>query len=136
MLRWAITYAAAALTYLVLDSIWLGFAIPRLYRPAYGPLLADKFKVGPIIAFYGIYVTGILVLAVHPALGANSLKIALFLGATLGLVAYATYYLTNLGTIRGWPASLTVIDLAWGTVSTSAAAVVAFWTATHFAGMK
>jgi uncharacterized membrane protein len=136
MLRWAIAYAAAALTYLVLDSIWLGFAIPRLYRPAYGSLLADKFKAAPIIVFYAIYVSGILVLAVNPALSANSLKMALYLGATLGLVAYATYYLTNLGTIRGWPTSLTVIDLAWGTVSTSAAAVVAFWTATHFDSMK
>jgi uncharacterized membrane protein len=126
MLKWAIAYAAAALTYLVLDFLWLGFAVPRLYRPAYGSLLADKFRAGPIITFYAIYVTGILVLAVHPALSANSSQTALFLGATLGLVAYATYYLTNLGTIRGWPSSLTVIDLAWGTVSTSAAAVAAF----------
>jgi len=136
MLKWAIAYAAAALTYLLLDSIWLWFAIPRLYRPAYGSLLADNFKAAPIIVFYAIYVSGILLLAVHPALQANSAPTAALLGGSLGLVAYATYYLTNLGTIRDWPSSLTVIDLAWGTFSTAAATIAAFWAATYSAGMN
>jgi uncharacterized membrane protein len=41
---------------------------------------------------------------------------ALFFGALLGLVSYATYDLTNLATLKDWPLIVTVVDLIWGTV--------------------
>lgn len=37
-------------------------------------------------------------------------------GALFGLIAYATYDLTNLATIKDWPLLVTIIDLVWGTV--------------------
>ena len=43
------------------------------------------------------------------------------------MVAYATYDLTNLSTLRDWPLAVTLVDIAWGT---GLAALVA--TASYF----
>ena len=37
-------------------------------------------------------------------------------GAVFGLVAYATYALTNHAIMRGWTPLMTGADMAWGTV--------------------
>jgi uncharacterized membrane protein len=39
---------------------------------------------------------------------------ALGYGALFGLIAYATYDLTNLATLKGFSLKVTMIDLAWG----------------------
>jgi len=117
---------------MVLEAIWLSFAMPRLYRPAFGHLMEENFKLGPAALFYFIYFAGIVVLAVQPGLIAHAIRTAALMGACLGFVAYATYYLTNLATLRGWPSSLAGIDLAWGTFATSAAATSGYLAATHW----
>jgi uncharacterized membrane protein len=38
------------------------------------------------------------------------------MGALFGFIAYATYDLSNLATLRNWPVSLALIDMAWGAV--------------------
>jgi uncharacterized membrane protein len=78
------------------------------------------------IIFYLLFVVGILVLAVLPGLDANSLKTTLLRGALLGLIAYATYDLTNLATLKDWPLTVTVVDLIWGTVLSTAVSCVGY----------
>ncbi|MBN8501866.1 MAG: DUF2177 family protein [Sphingomonadales bacterium] len=123
-------YAVTALIFGALDAIWLRFASPALYRPALGDLLADKFRVGPAIAFYVIYVAAITYFAVFPGLlsadaGNASFfagpRLAVVHGAIVGLVCYATYDLTNQATLKNWPVHVTLIDLAWGTAATALA---------------
>lgn len=122
MSRWFAGYGAAALAFLVLDGIWLSLATPRLYRPAMGDLLAPRFSLAPAAAFYLIYIGGLLALAIAPALRSGQPIQALAYGAALGLVAYGTYDLTNLATMRGFPTHLALIDLAWGTIASAGAA--------------
>jgi len=69
----------------------------------------------PAILFYLLFIVGILVLAVLPGLELGSLKTTLLRGAVFGLVAYATYDLTNLANLKYWPLIVTVVDLIWGT---------------------
>ena len=57
-----------------------------------------------------------------PALETDSWVRAMTADALLRLIAYSTYDLTNLATIRGWSAELALTDLAWGTIVTSLAA--------------
>ena len=133
MSRWAIGYAAAALAFLILDGVWLSTAAATLYRPALGRLLSQRVHPLPALAFYLIYVAGIVGLAVAPALAsANPLAPAAF-GAGLGFVAYATYNLTNLATLAGWPARIAVLDMGWGTFATAIAALVGAFAMTHLA---
>ncbi|MBA4805701.1 MAG: DUF2177 family protein [Brevundimonas sp.] len=114
-----------------LDALWLTLMGPRLYRPAIGELLAPRPDMRAAIAFYIIYVLGIVFLAVTPALREGSALRALAMGAALGFVAYATYDLTNQATLRGWPLHLTLVDVAWGTVLTAASAWGGYWLASR-----
>lgn len=122
MKTYGIAYIATGLVFLAIDSIWLSTMASRLYRPLLGDLLADGFNLAPAVAFYLIYIAGILYFAINPALGAGRWQTAALNGAVLGFVAYATYDLTNQATLRNWPTIITLADLAWGTVLTALSA--------------
>lgn len=111
---------------LVLDAIWLTVSAPRLYRPLLGDLLADDFRLAPAAAFYVLYVAGIVILAVMPAIDAGRWQTAAVNGLVLGLVAYGTYDLTNQATLRTWPVMVTVVDLIWGALLTSLTALAGY----------
>ncbi len=119
-------YVATLLAFVGIDFVWLSFAGPRLYRPILKDILIDGFEPVPAVAFYLLFALGLLMLAVRPALEANSLRLAAGNGALLGLVAYATYDLTNQATLRNWTTSLTLADLAWGTALSAVAAAIGF----------
>jgi uncharacterized membrane protein len=121
-----LTTIATALTFVALDAVWLSFAAGRLYRPRLGPLLLDQFHMLPAVIFYVIYIAGIMVFAVAPAVATGRVTSALLRGAMLGLVAYSTYDLTNQATLRGWPVSVTIADLCWGMVVTASASAAGF----------
>lgn len=123
--QFAIAYAAAAVVFLVLDAIWLTLMADRLYRPAIGHLMLERFALAPAAAFYAIYLAGVVVFAVSPALGSGRWLTALGLGALLGLMAYATYDLTNQATLKDWSWTVTIADLCWGTFVTAVAAAAA-----------
>lgn len=115
-------YAGAAAAFLALDFVWLNLAGRYLYRPYLGDLLADEPNLAVAALFYLVYVAGIVVFAVMPGLAAKSMLMTAALGALLGLVAYGTYDITNLATLRGWPVIVSVVDLAWGICVTATAA--------------
>jgi uncharacterized membrane protein len=125
--RLAALYGICAVAFLALDFAWLSMATNRVYRPRLGALLADQPKTWVAAVFYLLYVVGIIALAVLPGLREGSVVGALWRGALLGLLAYATYDLTNLSTIRDWPWQVSMIDLLWGTALNSAVAVVGFF---------
>jgi len=89
-------------------------------------MLLDGFAPAPAVAFYLLFAAGLVVLAVRPGLEAGSLRLATGNGAMLGLVAYATYDLTNQATLRNWTTALTLTDLAWGTLLSAIAATVGY----------
>lgn len=110
------------LVFVALDGVWLGVVARNMYRREIGHLLAPQVRWGAALAFYVLYVAGLLLLVVLPNRTAPIL-VSAGLGAAFGLVAYATYDLTNLATLAGWPLSVTLADLAWGAFATAAAAV-------------
>jgi uncharacterized membrane protein len=128
----AIAYVATAVIFLALDAVWLSVMAERLYRPALGRMMLDKFDYAPAAIFYPLYVLGMVVFAVAPSLESGRWTTALYLGALFGLVAYATYDLTNQATLRDWPLRVTIADLCWGTFATAVASalgsrVTAWW---------
>lgn len=119
-------YLAAGIAMALVDAVWLTQVGPRLYRPTLDPVLADVFRLGPAIAFYLVYVAGIVLLAVRPALRDGSLRQAAVNGALLGAMAYATYDLTNQATLKVWSTAISLIDIGWGSVLTALAASAGF----------
>ena len=110
----------------IIDALWLGVVANRLYKSQLGPLLLEKPNMVAAVLFYVIYVVGIVVFAVMPAIAAGDWKMALGLGALLGLVAYATYDLTNLATLKGFPIKIVIVDLIWGAVLTGTVATLTY----------
>jgi uncharacterized membrane protein len=122
MMRYIIAYVATAVVFLATDYIWLNRAM-GFYRSSLGNLLAEKPNLLAAVAFYLIYFVGIVVFAVMPAARNGGWVSALSLGGLLGLVAYATYDLTNLATFSRWPLVVTVVDLVWGIFVTALASL-------------
>lgn len=131
-MRYLLAYLGAGVTMAVLDAIWLSTMADRLYRPVIGSIMADKPDLRVAGVFYLLYVFGIVFLAVLPGLREGSLVRTVTTGAVFGLVAYATYDLTNQATLRVWSTQLTLIDLAWGTFVTTAASLGGYLLARRF----
>jgi uncharacterized membrane protein len=123
---YGIAYVATGLVFLAIDAIWLTVAAQRLYRPLMGDMLVDGFRLAPAVLFYLVYIVGIVVFAILPALASDRWTTATSFGAFLGLFAYATYDLTNQTTLKNWPVMVTVADLCWGTFLTAVAATAGF----------
>jgi uncharacterized membrane protein len=109
-------YFLTLAVFFVIDMIWLGVVAKGFYRRHLGFLMSPKVGWISAILFYLLFIVGLLVFAVRPALSAGIPLHALFYGALFGLISYATYDLTNLATIKDWPLVVTVVDLIWGTV--------------------
>lgn len=123
---------SAAVIFLILDMTWLGYVAHGFYRSQLGQLMAPAINIPVAVAFYAIYVVGVAVFVLQPALAADSWKHALYYGAFFGFVAYATYDFTNLATLRDWPVAVTVADLAWGTFATAVSSALAVAIAQRF----
>jgi len=119
-------YAVALPTFLVMDLIWLGVVARSFYQSQMGHLMRAQVNWVAAIAFYLLFVAGIVVLAVWPAVERQSFAQALALGALLGLVTYAAYDLTNLATLEGFPLTVALVDLAWGTVLCATVSAVTY----------
>ena len=133
MLPFATGWLACGLAFLALDAVWLSQMAGRFYRPIIGEMMADKPNLGAAAVFYVLYITGLMLLAVMPALERGGVGKAALMGAVLGAFAYGTYDLTNHATLKIWDIRLTVVDMAWGTFLSGSAAAAGAFVAQRFA---
>lgn len=115
MFLYAKVYVITLIAFLAIDFVWLALLAKNFYRSQLGFLLADQPNWWAAVAFYLLFVAGILVFVIIPALNGGSVLKAAVFGAFFGFVTYATYDLTNQATVNNWPWVVTAIDLAWGT---------------------
>ena len=130
MLKYPVAYIATAIVFFGLDFIWLSNMANGFYRNRLGAMLLDQPNMVPAALFYLVYIAGVVYFAVLPAVNVGSWGTALISGALLGLVSYGTYDITNLATLKNWPVSITVVDMAWGTLLTGAAAITGYFVTT------
>ena len=108
-------YVLTVPVFFVIDIVWLGVIAKGFYRRNLSFVLSTDVNWIAAITFYLIYIAGIIFFAVRPALASNTLRDAALLGSRFGFFTYATYDLTNMATIKGWPLKIVVIDILWGT---------------------
>ena len=130
MSKYFLVYLATGLVFCLLDFIWLSILAKDFYQSQLGGMMLAQPKLIPAAAFYILYLFGLLVFAIVPALRQRHWEMATILSALLGLIAYATYDLSNLATLKGWSVSLALTDIAWGTFASAVAG-----TAGYFAGI-
>lgn len=122
-------YFIALPVFLVIDMIWLGLIAKNFYAKQIGFLMKSNINWGAAIIFYLIFIVGLVLFVISPAIQKHSWSHAVLYGALFGLVAYATYDLTNLATIKDWPLIVTVIDLVWGMVVAGLVSLISFFIA-------
>jgi len=124
-------FAIALPVFFAIDMIWLGLVAKDFYRTQIGTLMKSDINWAAAVAFYLIFIVGLVVFVISPAIEKGSWTHALLFGALFGLVCYATYDLTNLAVAKDWPLLVTIVDLAWGAVLAASVS-----TATYFIASK
>ena len=119
-------YLIALPIFFALDLLWLGIFAKKFYAKHLGSMMKTKVGWPAAILFYLVYVAGLVALAIFPAVQTDLLSNAFVSGAVFGACCYATYDLTNLATLKGWPIALTVVDLLWGTLLTASVSGVTY----------
>lgn len=122
-------YFIALPTFFAIDLVWLGLIAKNFYRQQIGALMRPDVNWAAAIIFYLIFIAGLVVFVIAPAMEKGSWVQALLYGALFGLVCYATYDLTNLAVTKDWPLIVTIVDLIWGAVLAMAVAGITYFIA-------
>jgi uncharacterized membrane protein len=119
-------YAIALPVFFAIDIIWLGFIGRGFYQKQIGSLMKTDVNWTAAIIFYLLFIVGMIVFVIVPALEKGDWMQALWRGALYGLITYATYDLTNYATLRDWPLTMVIVDMIWGTVLAASVSVVTY----------
>ncbi len=134
-LKFLLAYISTGIAFALIDSVWLRTMYTRLYKPEIGNMMMENgFRLGPAIAFYLMYIAGMMVFAVGPALTNGRWQTALLQGAMFGFFCYMTYDLTNMATLKSWSMKVTILDMIWGTVLTGSASLAGYVVTTAILG--
>lgn len=120
MTFYVLLWAIAFILLLIIDMIWLMWLGRGFYVEEIGGLLLEQPNLIAAFGFYALYIAGLVYLVIAPAAEADSVMKAVISGAVFGLVAYATYDLTNLAVMKGFTLKIALIDMVWGMVLSAA----------------
>ena len=127
MLSKILIFITTLAVFLIIDLVWLGFIARGFYRDQLGFIMRESPNWTPAIIFYLLYIFGLIVFVIYPALEKTSWTYAVFYGGLFGLIAYATYDLTNMATIKDWPVRMVIVDILWGTILTASTATLSYF---------
>ena len=127
-----LSFFFASAIFLIVDIVWLSITVKSVYRPALGGIIRDKPVMWAAVLFYLIYMIGLAILILKPAIDNNSVSQALWTGIIFGIVAYGTYNLTNMATVKNWSPSIVFIDMIWGGFLTGLSSSLAIYFAKLF----
>jgi uncharacterized membrane protein len=112
--------------FFVIDMVWLVLVAKKFYQEQIGFLMKPDINWFAAIIFYLLFIAGLIIFVISPAVEKHSWVHALLFGALFGLITYATYDLTNLATLKDWPLLVTVVDLIWGSVLASSISLITY----------
>jgi len=112
--------------FFIIDMVWLIVVAKKFYQEQIGFLMKPDINWVAAIIFYLLFIAGLVIFVISPAVEKHSWVHALLFGALFGLITYATYDLTNLATLQNWPLLVTVVDLIWGTVLASSISLITY----------
>jgi len=115
--------------FFIIDIIWLVLVARKFYQTQIGFLMKPEINWTAAIIFYLLFIAGLVLFVIAPAVEKQSWVHALIYGALFGLITYATYDLTNLATLKDWPVLVTIVDLIWGTVLAASISLITYYIA-------
>lgn len=120
-------YLITLVVFFAIDIVWLSLIAKNLYSKYLGYIMTSNVNWIAALLFYLLFIVGLLVFVIEPALLTPNMTQLIFRAALFGLITYATYDLTNLATLKDWPINITVIDLIWGTSLSTLVSVISVW---------
>ena len=132
MLKNLYLYLLTIPVFFALDILWLGVVAKSFYRRELGYLLRAETKWAAAIIFYLLFIVGLLMFAVLPAIEKGDLQRAFFLGAAFGFFCYATFDLTCYALVKDFPLKIVIADLIWGTLVSGTVAAASFFLSKRF----
>ena len=128
-----ISFFTVSIIFLIIDVIWLSFAVKNFYKPNLAGIpMNDKPNLLADIIFYLLYTLGLTLIILRPALNSESVILALWTGTVFGIVAYATYNLTNMAFIQNWSLNVVIVDMIWGGILTGSASALTVYIVKNF----
>lgn len=125
-------YALALPVFFAMDMVWLALIARNFYKNQIGFLMKPEVDWTAAIIFYLLFLVGLVVFVIEPAVEKKEWMMALGRGALFGLITYATYDLTNLATLKDWPFTVVWVDMIWGTVLAAGVSVITYTMATRW----
>ncbi len=119
-------YLIALPIFFIIDFTWLGLIARKFYFQELSLLMKTNINWAAAITFYLIFIIGLVIFVISPALDKKSITYAIIMGGLFGFIAYATYDLTNLATLKNWPLSITIVDMIWGTVLAASVSTITY----------
>jgi uncharacterized membrane protein len=119
-------YAIALPVFFAIDMVWLALLARNFYKNQIGFLMKAEVNWVAAIIFYLLFLVGLVVFVIEPAIAKREWLHALGKGALFGLITYATYDLTNLATLKDWPITVVWVDMIWGTVLAASVSVITY----------
>ena len=117
--------------FIIIDLIWLGLVAKNFYSKYLGYIMAPQPNWPVAIIFYMLFVVGMMVFVLLPALSSSSMSHALLYGMLFGFFTYATYDLTNWATLKDWPWFLSIVDIIWGSSLGALTSSISYYVLKH-----
>jgi uncharacterized membrane protein len=115
--------------FFIIDLTWLGVIAKDLYQKHMGHLMRPMPNWPVAILFYLLFIIGLVIFVISPAIRNNSWSYALLYGALFGFFTYMTFDLTSLAVLKDWPWKIVIIDIIWGIVLSSSVSIITYFIA-------
>ena len=122
-----LSYLLTTVVFFIIDMLWLGFIAKDFYGRHLANFSSPQVNWVAAVVFYLLFIVGIYLFAILPAVDKQSWSYALIYGGLFGFFAYATYDLTNLATLNDWPLKVVIVDIIWGFVLTASVGVSGYF---------
>lgn len=108
-------YAISVPVFFLIDMLWLGVIARDFYQSRIGHMMDVNWTAA--IIFYFIFLLGLTLFVTYPTvMNGQGWLVAAIWGGMFGFFTYATYEMTNLATLRGWPLDMALVDMSWGAI--------------------
>jgi uncharacterized membrane protein len=128
-------YLVTVPIFFLIDLTWLGVIAKNVYRKYMGHLMLATPNWTAAIIFYLLFIVGLIIFVINPALKNHSWSYALLYGAMFGFFTYMTFDLTSLAVLKDWPWQIVIIDIIWGMVLSGSVSVVSYLICSRYLGL-
>jgi len=122
-----ISYVLTCVVFFAIDLVRLGVLAKDLYAKYLKDFLSPEVNWQAAIIFYLLFIVGLMIFAIYPAVAKDSSMHALIMWWLFGFFTYATYDLTNLATLKNRPIEIVFIDIVWGMLLCATVSIAGFY---------